>query len=186
MAAAVLFLILNRAAYKGFFQADDLDTLGWASLAPVGVFLKGLVSLRFSPTNFRPTGYFYYHAMAATAGFDFPKYLIPLHVAHLLNVWLLWLAARHLDLGPVAASAGAFFFGFHAVLFDAWWKPMFVFDILCTTFCLLTLLLYLTNRWLLSLLAFWLAYKSKELAIALPAVLLCYEMFLGEKRWKRL
>lgn len=186
LAAATLFLILNRAAYKGYFQADDLDTLGWARTTPVSAFLVGLVSPRFSPTNFRPTGYFYYRVMSATFGFDFSKYPVPLHALHLLNIWLVWLVVRKLKLGPLAASAGAFFFGFHAVLFDAWWKPMYVFDVLCTTFCLLSLLLYFNDRWLLSLLAFWVAYKSKELAIALPAVLVCYELLLGEKRWKRL
>ena len=29
LAAIALFLILNRAAYKGYFQDDDLDTLSW-------------------------------------------------------------------------------------------------------------------------------------------------------------
>src|SRR5689334_14627271 len=113
LAAVVLFLILNRAAYKGYFQADDLETLGWASITPVRAFLIALVSPLVSPTNLRPTGYFYYRVMAATAGFDFPKYLIPLHAAHLLNIWLLWLVARKLGAGLAAASAGAFFFGFH-------------------------------------------------------------------------
>jgi len=27
---AVLFLVLNAGAYKGYFQDDDLDTMGWA------------------------------------------------------------------------------------------------------------------------------------------------------------
>src|SRR5438046_10191882 len=32
----------------------------------------------------------------------------------------------------------------------------------------------------------WLAFKSKELAIMLPVVLLCYEHWLGKRHWKRL
>ncbi|MCU1276434.1 MAG: hypothetical protein JWO48_3865 [Bryobacterales bacterium] len=63
---------------------------------------------------------------------------------------------------------------------------MYVFDVLCGTFSLVTLLLYAYDRWILSLLAFWLAYKSKELAVMLPAVLVFYELWLGKKRWVRL
>ncbi|HKW98779.1 MAG TPA: hypothetical protein VJN43_13660 [Bryobacteraceae bacterium] len=186
LVAAALFLVLNRTAYKGYFQDDDLDTLSWTQFVPAGTYFSYLVTPRFSAINFRPMGHLYYFIMESVFGLDFPKYLIPLHVLHLVNIWLFWLLARKLGLGPLAASAGAFLFGFHAVLTDAWWKPMYVFDILTTAFCLASLLLYMGNRWVLSLIAFWLAYKSKEVAVALPVVLACYELFLGEKRWKRL
>jgi hypothetical protein len=186
LAAAAQFLLLNRPAYQGYFQADDLDTLGWARDVSSGTFVKAVLTPRFSAVNFRPVGAFYYYVMENSFGLDFPKYLVPLHALHLLNIWLVWVLARKLGLGPVAASAGAFFFGFHAALMDAWWKPMYVFDLLCGTFSLLTLVLYLYDRWILSLLSFWLAYKSKELAILLPAVLAVYELWLGGKRWKRL
>ena len=186
LVAVALFLVLNRAAYKGYFQDDDLDTMGWSWFTSTPFYLKSLVSPRLTTDNFRPVGHYYYHVMDRNFGLDFPKYLIPLHLAHLLNIWLLWMVARKLGLGVLAASAGAFFFGFHAVLFDAWWKPMYVFDVFCTTLCLASLLFYLYDRWILSLIAMWLAFKSKELAIMLPAVLLCYEYWLGKRRWKRL
>jgi len=38
----------------------------------------------------------------------------------------------------------------------------------------------------LSFLAFWLAYKSKELAVMLPAVLACYELWFGKRQWRPL
>jgi hypothetical protein len=63
---------------------------------------------------------------------------------------------------------------------------MYVFDVLCATFCLLSLLLYAHGRIVWSFVAFWLAYKSKELAVMLPFVLVCYEFWLGRKRWKPL
>jgi len=186
LAAVALFLVLNRPAYKGHFQSDDFDTMGWARVLRWQDFAKGLVTPQLSPANFRPTGAFYYHVMFNGFGLDFPKYLLSLHGLHLLNIWLVWLLIRKLGLGPFAAAAGAFFFGFHAALIDAWWKPMFVFDVLCCTFSLAALLLYAYDRWILSLAALWLAYKSKELAITLPMALACYELWLGGKRWKRL
>jgi len=48
---------------------------------------------------------------------------------------------------------------------------MYVFDLLCGTLCVASVLLWARGRWILSFLAFWLAYKSKELAVMLPAVL---------------
>jgi hypothetical protein len=188
LAAAVLavFLLLNRAAYKGYFQDDDLDTLSWARDTSGGEFLEYLITPRLSPSNFRPVGAFYYHALVNLCGLDFPKYVAVLHTLHLLNIWLLWLLARKLGIGPLGAAAGVFFFGFHAGLIDAWWKPMYVFDTLCFTFSLATILLYAYGRWILSLVSFWLAYKSKELAVMLPAVLACYELWFGQRSWKRL
>lgn len=186
LAAAALFLLLNRAAYKGYFQDDDLDTLSWARVIPASAFARTLLTPRLHPDNFRPVGAFYYHVLGNRFGLDFPKYLVPLNLLHLLNIWLLWMLARKLGLSALAAAAGAFFFGFNAVLFDAWWKPMYVFDVLCGTFSLGSLLLYAYDRWILSLIALWLAYKSKELAVMLPAVLACYELWFGQKRWKRL
>lgn len=186
LGAVALFLILNRPAYKGYFQSDDFDTLGWARVIGFQDFAKWLATPQLSPANFRPVGAFYYHVMINRFGLDFPKYLVPLHAFHLLNIWLVWLLIRKLGLGPLPAALGAFFFGFHAALIDAWWKPMFVFDLLCATFSLTALLLYMYDRWILSLVAFWLAYKSKELAIMLPVALACYELWFGGKRWKRL
>jgi hypothetical protein len=120
------------------------------------------------------------------AGLDFPVYVAVLHAFHLLNVWLLWLLARRLGATTFAAAAACLFFGLHMALFDAFWKPMYVFDVLCATFCLLSLWCYASGRWVLSFVAFWLAYKSKELAVMLPVVLLAYEIWFGKRRWKPL
>ena len=71
-------------------------------------------------------------------------------------------------------------------LFDAVWKPMYIFDVLCSTFCLVSLLLWARGHWILSFVSFWLAFQSKELAVMLPVVLVCYELWFGEGRWIRL
>jgi hypothetical protein len=117
---------------------------------------------------------------------DFPKYVAVLHVFHLLNVWMVWLLARRLGASALAAGAGSVLFVFHMALFDAIWKPMYVFDVLCGMFCLLSVLLYLYQHWVWSFVSFWLAYKAKELAVMLPVVLVCYEVWFGKRRWKPL
>ena len=185
LAMAACFFLLNLSAHKGYFQDDDLDTMGWTPFVPYSEYLTTLISPRVHPANFRPVAHFYYRAMAPFH-LDFAKYILALQCFHLFNVWLLWKLMRKIGIGAVASSVGAFFYAFHPALLDVTWKPMYIFDLLCTTFCLSSLLLYAYDRWILSLIAFWLAYKSKELAIALPAVLAAYEILIGRKRWKRL
>lgn len=185
-ALVALFLVANRGAYGGYFQDDDLDTISWTSHSNTLGYVEGFLTPRFAANNFRPTGHLFYRVMGAAAGLRFGPYVAVLHVVHLLNVWLLWLVARRLGAGTVAAGAAALFFAFHMAAFDAYWRPQCVFDILCGLFCLLALLAYLHDRTILSLLAFWLAYKSKEIAVMLPAVLFLYEYWMGQRRWKRL
>jgi hypothetical protein len=183
---AVLFLVANRGAYRGYFQDDEIGTLSWIRYGSLIDYLRGAVSPLFQENNFRPTGFFYFREAERFFELDFPRYVAVLHVFHLLNVWMVWLLARRLGASALAASAGSVFFAFHMALFDAVWKPMYVFDLLCATFCLLSLVLYTRQRWVLSFVSFWFAYKAKELAVMLPLVLACYEVWFGKRRWKPL
>src|SRR5438132_12268914 len=63
---------------------------------------------------------------------------------------------------------------------------MYVFDALCAAFSLAALYGWMRGRWVLSFVAFWLGYKSKELAVMLPLLLLFYELWFGKRRWKPL
>src|SRR6266849_6508006 len=185
--AAALFLIANRAAYRGYFQDDELNNMSWTRDIPVNGYVKAIVSPRFFNNNFRPVGHFYYRQMSLWYGLDFPKYLPLMHLAHILNIWLVWLLARRLGLSLVAASIGTALFVFHLAVFEVYWKPMYLFDLFCATFTLSTILLYARRQYVLSFCAFWLAYKSKELAVMIPVVLACYEFWLAEKKsWKPL
>jgi len=186
VAMALAFFIANRAAYQGFFTGDELDNLSWTPHVPLADFAKDLVNPVYNARNFRPLGHLYFRIMSRAYGLDFRKYLLPLHLLHLLNVWLLWIVLRNLGASPFAASAGALFFAFHMAVFDVYWKPMYAFDLFCAAFCLLSFLFWIKRRWVLSFLAFWLAYKSKELAVMLPAVLACYELWFGKRQWRPL
>jgi len=186
VALAALFLFVNRDAYRGYFQDDEIDNLSWVGYGPASEYLKAALSPKFERYNFRPVGHFYFRESERFFGLDFPRYVAALHVIHLVNVWLLWMIARRLGAGRFAAAAGCVFFAFHMALFDAVWKPMYVFDLLCATLCLASLLLYARGQWILSLVSFWLAYKAKEMAVMLPLVLACYEMWFGKRRWERL
>jgi hypothetical protein len=186
LALAAVFLIVNRAAYKGYFTDDDFDHLSWTRHAPLIGFVESLLTPVYQSNNFRPVGHLFYHLEAHFFGFDFKKYLMATHLLHFLNVWLVWLLARRLGARPWGAAAGCALFALHLGYFEAVWKPAYIFDVLCATFCLLSLLCYVRGRWIVSFLCFWLAYKAKELAVMLPFVLACYELWFGRKRWKPL
>jgi hypothetical protein len=184
--SAPLFFAVNRAAYRGFFYGDDLSTLSWAETGDVPVFLGWLVNPRFHPSNFRPVGAFYYRLLGGSVGLWYPAYVSGIQLIHFSNVIALYLLLGRFKLPPLSCAAGAAFFLFHIATVDAYWKPMYVFDLLCGSFCLLTLLLYTRGHWLIGLITFWLAFKSKEVAVMLPAVLAAYELLLGNRNWKRL
>lgn len=186
LAASVLFFFANRGAYKAYFADDDLDNLGWPTFVGNDVYLKGLATLRFDPNNFRPIGDLYYRYAYRAFHLRFPPYVVVLQIIHGLNVVLLFLILRRLGSSALVAGAGALFYSFHAATLETYWKPMYVFDLLCATFCLLALALYIRGRWILAFIAFWLALKSKELALMLPVVLVAYEWLLGKREWKKL
>lgn len=183
---AAVFVMLNRSAYKGYFLDDDFENLSWSPKLDVETYVKEFISPKFHIRHFRPLAQSYYYAMDKLFGMDFPKYIAVIHALHLLNGVLLWLVIRKLGIGRVAASIGVFFFVFHGALLDAYWKPSYVYDVLCAAFCLASLLLYMHERLVLSIVAFWCAYKSKELAVMFPVALACYEFLLASRRWKRL
>jgi hypothetical protein len=186
LSLALLFLFVNREAYSGYFQDDEIDILSWVRYAPASEYLKASLSPKFEHDNFRPVGHFYFREAERVFGLNFAGYVAVLHAIHLLNVWLLWLVARRLGAAPFSAAAACLLFAFHMALFDVLWKPMYVFDLLCATFCLASLLLYARGQWVLAFAAFWLAYKAKELAVMLPLALACYEFWFGKRRWMRL
>ncbi|MGA2154203.1 MAG: hypothetical protein ABSH37_07295 [Bryobacteraceae bacterium] len=183
---AALLVAVNLRAYRGYFQSDDLNTIGWVGMVSKLTYLEATLSPLFQPNNFRPVGHFFFREASLSFGLDYWKYVAAIQALHLLNVWLIWLLARKLGAPPLAAAGGAVLFAFHMALFDTFWKPMYAFDLLCAAFCLLSVLLYARGRWALSFVAFWLAYKSKELAVMLPFVLAAYEIWFGKRRWKPL
>jgi len=185
-AAVCLFLLANRAAYRGYFYDDDLDALAWIRLLPLSDYLWGLVTPRFQVHNFRPLSQLCVFTAHRLFGLDYPGYVAGLHLIHLANIVLLWLLSRRMGAGMIAASAGTLFFAFHMALFDVYWKPMYIYDALCTTCVLACVLAYSHRRWIVAFAFFWLAYKAKELAVVVPVILLAWEFWLGERRYLRL
>jgi hypothetical protein len=182
-----LLWVVNKGAYKGYFAGDDLDSFAWMRWAPAETFLTGLVSPAFSATNFRPVAHALLAGLYQWAGFEFRWYVAAVQVLHVLNLGLLWGLLGRLGFAWASRVCGLCLFAFHVACLEAYWKPMFLYDVLCATFCLAALWAWVAGGpWWQPLLLFWCAYKSKELAIGLPVVLLAYEHWIGERRYKQL
>ncbi len=168
VALIAIFCVANRGAFEGYFSDDDLDNLSWATVAGAPGLLKDFVSLRFSENNTRATGALFYKALGNSFGLEFSRYVPWLFAIHWMNCALLgWLAYRR-GAPEWGAWAAAVFWGFHAGLLEAWWKPMYCFDLLCATFCLVTWHLFQSRQFWPTLLTFLIAYRAKEVAVFLP------------------
>jgi hypothetical protein len=186
-AMVLLFLIANRAAYRGFCTDDDFDNLANAREIPFADYPRAFAIPALKGDGvFRAAPYFVCSIAIRAAGLHFSRYIAMIHGLHLINVFLVWWLARALGASIAGRWAAAALFEFNIAVFDIYWKPMYIFDLLCGTFVLLTLLSYLRGHLVLSIAMFWLSLKSKEVALLLPAVLAAYEYWIGSRRWKRL
>jgi len=68
LATAALFLIANRASYKGYFQDDELNNISWTRDMPALEYGKAVLTPRFFTNNFRPVGHYYYREMSLRYG----------------------------------------------------------------------------------------------------------------------
>lgn len=178
-----LFLVANRGAYEGYFSDDDLDNLANTKFAGIALFGKGFGSFAYDPFNFRPVGHLTFRWMAELWGLRFEPYVGLIQILHTLNAFLVFRITRSL-LSNEAGVIAALFFAFHPALIAAHWKPMYLFDVLCGTALIGAYSCYRKNYWLASLLLFWCGYKSKEIAIFFPLLLVADEWW-GRREWLR-
>ena len=161
LTAATLFFFANRPAYNAYFSDDDLDKSGWPTVISNGQFITEILTPKLSEGNFRPVGYLYYRYMARIFKLNYRPWVVVLQAGHLINVILLFFVLRRFGFPDFAAGVGALFYVFHAALIYIYWQPQYIFEVLCCMFCLIALLLYMEGHWIMALIPFWLAYKSK-------------------------
>ena len=101
---AAAFLVMNRGAYRGCFQDDEIDNLSWTPHLPASNYLEAvLATLRFSPTISAPWATSISAKRTISSASIFP--VCGDSCLHLLNVWLIWLLARRLGARPWPAAA---------------------------------------------------------------------------------
>ncbi len=177
---------------RSHFAIDDPMNLhrfwmeGWTKIIE-NIFL-------FFTTSIRPVAGLYFLSLYSWFRLDPFPYHVVLVLLLLFNTWLAYRLGKLITGSSLIGGLVAIGTAYHPRMAQLAFLPAFVFDVLCFTFYFLALNCYLaartrgqrlTARRTALVLAFYvLALGSKEMAVTLPAVLLCYELlFHRPARW---
>jgi len=195
LAAIGLFIIgcyffrLTRHALSTGFSSDDLMNLHRSWFFPLRALVKANL-LFFLPSDFgRPMGSLCYRSIFYFAGFHGALFHAAGLTILLANIFLTYAVARRLSGSRLAALAAALLLSYERRWTPLYFDTGYIYDVLCYFFTFAALLWYIAIRQknrvpriaesaaLLAL--FVCALNSKEMAIALPAVLALYELLYG-------
>ncbi len=161
------------------FTEDDLMNMYFAWVLPLPRLLVG----NLTPFNsvYRPVGSAFYRVMYDVAGFHPLPFRMVAYALMLLNIWLVYRLASVITGSIETGALCALIFSFHKRLFGLFVNGGTIYDILCCTFFCLAFWAYVNahKRGKVPIAFFGLyalALNSKEMAAALPAILLVYEL----------
>ena len=175
------FLFLIHRAFHETFNVDDITNLVIPWLRGYSWVIKG--SVLFWTGAIRPLGGLFYLLIYQFAGF----WSVPFRVAAIallvLNLVLLYAVFRRLAQPLGFAVVALLFVCYNADLSDMYMSAGTVYDTLGLTFTALALLCVMRDRprWLLAALCTIAAVDSKEMGVAIPAIILAYELLLRPK-----
>ena len=163
-------------AWRGltvYFQGDDAMNLYQAWVIPPWKIV--VANLNPFTSVYRPLGTAFYRLGFSLLGWHPLGYRIAAYVLMMASIYLLYRVAKLLtgstEIGVLAALLGSY----HQRLMDVYLNGGAIYDVLCGTFFLLALCLYLKNRPVLFLICYLLALNSKEMAASLPLIVLAYD-----------
>lgn len=181
-----------RHGLEARFAADDMMNLaryvgeGWSSI------LKG--TLAFWEGSYRPLGGLFYLSLYTFFRLDPLPYRIVIHGILAVNLLLSLRAAELLTRSRLTAAVTTLFVGYHPALFNLHYETSVIYDVLCYSFYLAAVILYVSKRRdgaalgsgaaALLLLFYICALNAKEMAITLPLTLAAYELFV-RPGWKQ-
>jgi len=177
-AALALFLaawFLSRA-WRGlfvYFQGDDMMNTYQAWLLPWWKVLAA--NLTPFTTVYRPFGSLYYKAAYSVFGFHPLGFRVVTYSFMLLNIALMYRLARLITGSTAVAALTALLGSYHPRLMDLFLNNGTVYDVLACTFVLLALCSYVRAKPVWFLVSFVVALNSKEMAAAVPLILLVYD-----------
>jgi hypothetical protein len=197
LTAAVVLAYFLFFTWKGigmYFDADDVMNLYFVWTKPWAEVFKALAF--YWSDFYRPLGGLFYRAVFALAGFNpLPFHLVCLAIG-IFNIGLCAWFAKLITGSERVVALAALMFAFQPRLIEVWYRPAAIYDLLCFTFFYVAACLYIASRrngqklgpWRVTaiLICYILALDTKEMAVALPVILLAWELLLGRGGWKRL
>jgi hypothetical protein len=192
------FYYFSRDGLGAYFSGDDVMNLvhlhGYFTESISHVFLDVLKPVTAA---YRPVGGVFYRVLYALAGFNPAPFHYVAFGLLSVNLAIAFYFFRKLAGSVEVALLATLMVSYHAEMTELYFSTGTIYDILCCTFYLLALILYLQFREaagglrpgaMIALLVLdLLALQSKEMAYTLPAVLLLCEWHQGPsgQRWGR-
>lgn len=186
VAVAVLFLVSNRRALSGYFLPEEIDRLALCATTPARLPVFRVVNPFPLGAEQRAFEDLVLLAWIRLWKLDFRWYAGLLEALHLAGLALLWASARRLGAHFAAAAAGVLSFAILPLVLDAFWRPMWLGQLLCGVLLLASFAAYTRAREGWSLVAFWLAVKCANIALVLPLALAAADLTTGRRDWRRL
>jgi hypothetical protein len=178
------FLFFTWRGFLVYYTGDDLMNLYGYWSKPLSSLVKA--NIFFWTPYYRPFGGVIYRTIFAIFGFNpYPLYVV-YFAAMLLNLWLAYLVFKRISGSGEIGAIATLLYAFHGKLDYLYYNAGSMYDVFCFLFVFVALLIYLKARlqgrflgiWgtLGFLLCFVCALNSKEMAAALPVIVLVYEL----------
>ena len=184
------FLFFAHGGLQAALSGDDLMNLYGYLQKPLLTHLFD--TLRFWSTAYRPLGAFFYVPLYYCFGINPLPFRIACFLILAVNLGLLFVFCRRLSGSRETALLATFLASYHAWFVDLYYSAGTIYDLLCYSFCLGTLLIYIgvrqrghrpAPRYLIGVAVLYvLALDAKEMAVTLPFFLLLYELLYHSKR----
>ncbi len=190
------FLLLSFDGLRAYFTSDDgMNLIKMHDCFTEPLWRIAVQALAVCTPAYRPLGGLFYRIIYDFFHFDPLPFRVACYCILTLNIVLAGFLLRCLSGLWEIAAVGTLLFSYHAMLTDLFYNTGTIYDLLCATFYLLTLLRYvykrneeseLKLRPIVSLVILYAcALDSKEMAASLPLTLLVYELFYYgiPKKW---
>ena len=179
-AVCLLWILAGDGLWAGLFPDEMMNIYGYWH-QPWPHLLRNLVT--FWNGEYRPLGGLFYRPLFELFAFNPLPYRLICFGLLTLNLALAYRIALCLSGSILTAAIAAWLFAYHAYLSDLYYSSATIYDLLCFFFTAVTLLLYFrwhaqltVARLILLAATYWLALNSKEMALALPLIILTYEI----------
>lgn len=185
---AIFALPITLPALKGFFTFDDLMNLNRYVANPVWSVLNNFIV--FTP-QMRPMGALVNLPLYSLFGMEPFYYYLAGITIFTFNLGLVYLLILRLTENRVLAIMTTALSGYHPSVSNVLYNFRAIFELLAMNFIVIALLSYSSFKrqpdrgifYWISLLAYVAALNSKEIAVALPPLLVLYELLYG-KLWR--
>jgi hypothetical protein len=185
---ALLLLFTFRLYTYSYFWLDDFNNLYWVQKQTFGEALGHLVTP--SAQHFRPLGMLVYWLALRIFDRDPLPYHLLMWALHALNVILVFVLLKRFTESRAGAYVGAMLFAYPAVFNDVLWSFGTIFELTGVALFLTGMLIWQRKERTVSVVAaavlvFFLALKTKEMTITLPAIWLAQDLLLRRPlKWK--